>query len=159
MTKSELKNYFLNDDTIKTDMMLVANTYRNISFEELFVMLRGLRSRLNFNIYGKDWKKQPNISLHCLFEKSLKNGKVNTHANVYVQKPIVKGDVIKLCFECRSIWEQIHQRNEFYINVAESPFGWSKYVTKMYEDTLDILENDLTKSNVQQKQNNYILIN
>ena len=159
MTKSELKNYFLNDDTIKTDMMLVANTYRNISFEELFKMLRGLRSRLNYNIYGKHWKKQPNISLHCLFEKSNNNGKVNTHANVYVQKPIEKGDVIKLCFECRSIWEQIHERNEFYINVAESPFGWSKYVMKMYEDTLDILENDLTKGNVQQKQNNYIVIN
>jgi len=75
-----------------------------------------------------------------------------------VQKPIEKGDVIKLCFECRSIWEQIHERNEFYINVAESPFGWSQYVTKMYEDTEDILERDLTKGNKQQKQNNYILV-
>ena len=159
MTKTELKQYFLSDDTIKTDLRLVANTYRNISFNELFIMLRGLRNRLNENVYGKHWKRQSNIGLHCMFEKSNNNGKVNTHANIYVQKPIVRGDVIKLVFEMRSIWQQIHERNRFYIGEALSPYSWATYITKHYEDTLDILENDLTKSNVQQKQNNYILIN
>jgi len=161
MTKKELKRYFLDDDTIKTDIMLVANTYQNISFDRLFKMLKGLRSRLNFKIYGKDWKKlkQPKISLHCLFEKSNNNGKVNTHANVYVQKPIVNGDVIKLCFELRTIWEQIDEKNKLFMCEAESPYGWATYITKMYEDTDDILERDLTRGNVQQKQNNYILVN
>lgn len=163
MTRFELVNYLKGDNSIKTDLSIVANTYRNIDFNELFVMLRGLRSRLNNNLYGKKWKSIRNINFHCLFEKSNNNGKVNTHSNIFIEKPIASGDLIKLVFEMRCIWEK-HLGHELFFEQADSSNAWLWYVTKHYEDdnpnrfTPDILTKDLTKNNVQQKQNNYVVI-
>ena len=84
ITKDQITNTLIKDDTIKTNILIVANTYLNISFDKLTKKLSLLNSLVNQKLF-RYFRKYPDrrIAFFCNHER-VEN---NTHSHIILKVP------------------------------------------------------------------------
>ena len=107
-TDKQISNAFIDDTRIKTNIQLVASTYKNISFNSLTKLLHRLSERINYK-YFRYYKKYPEkkIGMHCYNERVLNNA----HSNILLQVP-PEYNVINVVLDMKKIWKKFDTRKE-----------------------------------------------
>ena len=107
-TDKQISNAFIDDTRIKTNIQLVASTYKNISFNSLTKLLHRLSERINYK-YFRYYKKYPEkkIGMHCYNERVLNNA----HSNILLQVP-PEYNVINVILDMKKIWKKFDTRKE-----------------------------------------------
>ena len=107
-TDKQISNAFIDDTRIKTNIQLVASTYKNISFNSLTKLLHRLSERINYK-YFRYHKKYPEkkIGMHCYNERVLNNA----HTNILLQMP-PEYNVINVVLDMKKIWKKFDTRKE-----------------------------------------------
>ena len=107
-TDKQISNAFIDDTRIKTNIQLVASTYKNISFNSLTKLLHRLSDRINYK-YFRYYKKYPEkkIGMHCYNERVLNNA----HTNILLQMP-PEYNVINVVLDMKKIWKKFDTRKE-----------------------------------------------
>ncbi len=107
-TDKQISNAFIDDTRIKTNIQLVASTYKNISFNSLTKLLHRLSERINYK-YFRYYKKYPEkkIGMHCYNERVLNNA----HTNILLQMP-PEYNVINVVLDMKKIWKKFDTRKE-----------------------------------------------
>ena len=107
-TDKQISNAFIDDTRIKTNIQLVANTYKNISFNSLTKLLHRLSERINYK-YFRYYKKytEKKIGMHCYNERVLNNA----HSNILLQVP-PEYNVINVVLDMKKIWKKFDTRKE-----------------------------------------------
>jgi hypothetical protein len=105
-TDKQISNAFIDDTRIKTNIQLVASTYKNISFNSLTKLLHRLSERINYK-YFRYYKKYPEkkIGMHCYNERVLNNA----HTNILLQMP-PEYNVINVVLDMEKIWKKLDTR-------------------------------------------------
>ena len=105
-TDKQISNAFIDDTRIKTNIQLVASTYKNISFNSLTKLLHRLSERINYK-YFRYYKKYPEkkIGMHCYNERVLNNA----HTNILLQMP-PEYNVINVILDMEKIWKKLDTR-------------------------------------------------
>ena len=105
-TDKQISNAFIDDTRIKTNIQLVASTYKNISFNSLTKLLHRLSERINYK-YFRYYKKYPEkkIGMHCYNERVLNNA----HTNILLQMP-PEYNVINVVLDMKKIWKKLDTR-------------------------------------------------
>ena len=108
MSNTQITNAFIDDTRIKTNIQLVASTYKNISFNSLNKLLHRLSERINYK-YFRYYKKYPEkkIGMHCYNERVLNNA----HTNILLQMP-PEYNVINVVLDMKKIWKKFDTRKE-----------------------------------------------
>ena len=106
MSETQITNELIKDTSIKTNIQLVANTYKNISFNTLTNLLHRLSERVNYK-YFRYYKKHPNkkIGMFCYHERVLNNA----HSNILIKVP-PEYDVINVVLDMQKIWRKLDDR-------------------------------------------------
>ena len=101
-TDKQISNAFIDDTRIKTNIQLVASTYKNISFNSLTKLLHRLSERINYK-YFRYYKKyaEKKIGMHCYNERVLNNA----HSNILLQVP-PEYNVINVVLDMKKIWKK-----------------------------------------------------
>ena len=108
ITKNQITNVLIEDASIKTNILIVANTYLNISFDKLNKTLSLLNAQVNQNIFPYYQKKKFNhlrIGFFCNHER-VEN---NTHSHIILKVPPQR-DVLNVISLMSSYWEELDDR-------------------------------------------------
>ena len=108
MSNTQITNALIEDTRVKTNIQLVASTYKNISFNSLTKLLHRLSERINYK-YFRYYKKYPEkkIGMHCYNERVLNNA----HTNILLQMP-PEYNVINVVLDMKKIWKKFDTRKE-----------------------------------------------
>ena len=108
ITDLQITNALIADTRVKTNIQLVANTYKNISFNSLTKLLHRLSDRINYK-YFRYYKKYPEkkIGMHCYNERVLNNA----HSNILLQVP-PEYNVINVVLDMEKIWKKLDTRKK-----------------------------------------------
>ena len=106
MSNTQITNALIDDTSVKTNIQLVANTYKNISTNSLTRLLHRLSERINYK-YFRYYKKYPNkkIGMFCYNERVLNNA----HSNIILKMP-PEYDVINVVLDMQKIWKNLDDR-------------------------------------------------
>ena len=137
-TDKQISNAFIDDTRIKTNIQLVASTYKNISFNSLTKLLHRLSERINYK-YFRYYKKytEKKIGMHCYNERVLNNA----HSNILLQVP-PEYNVINVVLDMEKIWKKLDTRK------------YPKF--KLYQD-FDVRD-EFKCTNYARKENYYVPI-
>ena len=106
ITKDQITNTLIKDNSVKTNIQIVANTYLNISFEKLTKKLSLLNSLVNQKLF-RYFRKYPDrrIAFFCNHEK-VEN---NTHSHILLKIP-PEYDVLNVLILMSSYWKKLDDR-------------------------------------------------
>ena len=106
ITNEQITNAYIEDTSIKTNVQIVANTYKNISFNTLDSLLFSLNKRLNdktFRYHNKYPEKK--IGFHAYHER-VNN---NAHSNIILKVP-PEYDVLNVVLDMEKLWTKLDKR-------------------------------------------------
>ena len=96
MSKVQITNALIEDTNIKTNVQIVANTYKNISFNQKL-----------FRYYQKYPDRR--IGFHCYHERV----EGNTHSNIFLKiPPILNHETINIILLMENLWKQLGKRSK-----------------------------------------------
>ena len=106
MSNTQITNELIKDTSIKTNIQMVASTYKNISFNSLSKLLFRLSDRINYK-YFRYYKKHPEkkIGMYCYHERVLNNA----HSNILVKIP-PEYDVLNVILDMEKLWKKLDDR-------------------------------------------------
>ena len=109
LSDEQIRNAYIDDDTIKTNVQLVANTYKNIAYDSLTDLLFSLCKRLNdrtFRYHNKYPDKK--IAFNAYHEREHNN----VHSNIILTVPPEYDDVnvMKIVFDMEDLWIKLDDR-------------------------------------------------
>ena len=115
MSETKITNALIEDTRMRTDIQLVASTYKNISFNTLTKLLHRLSERINYK-YFRYYKKYPDkkIGMHCYNERVLNN----VHTNIILQMP-PEYDVINVVLDMQKIWRSLDDRKNIQFKLYQ----------------------------------------
>ena len=115
MSETKITNALIEDTRVKTNIQLVASTYKNISFNTLTKLLHRLSDRINYK-YFRYYKKYPDkkIGMHCYNERVLNNA----HSNIILQMP-PEYDVINVVLDMEKIWRSLDDRKNIQFKLYQ----------------------------------------
>ena len=115
MSETKITNALIEDTRMRTDIQLVASTYKNISNKSLDKLLHRLSERINYK-YFRYYKKYPNkkIGMHCYNERVLNNA----HSNIILQMP-PEYDVINVVLDMEKIWKSLDDRKNIQFKLYQ----------------------------------------
>ena len=115
ITDLQITNALIADTRVKTNIQLVANTYKNISFNSLTKLLHRLSDRINYK-YFRYYKKytEKKIGMHCYNERVLNN----VHTNIILQMP-PEYDVINVVLDMQKIWRSLDDRKNIQFKLYQ----------------------------------------
>ncbi len=115
MSNTQITNALIEDTRMRTDIQLVASTYKNISNKSLDKLLHRLSERINYK-YFRYYKKYPNkkIGMHCYNERVLNNA----HSNIILQMP-PEYDVINVVLDMEKIWKSLDDRKNIQFKLYQ----------------------------------------
>ena len=115
MSNTQITNALIDDTRMRTDIQLVASTYKNISNKSLDKLLHRLSERINYK-YFRYYKKYPNkkIGMHCYNERVLNNA----HSNIILQMP-PEYDVINVVLDMEKIWKSLDDRKNIQFKLYQ----------------------------------------
>ena len=115
MSETKITNALIEDTRMRTDIQLVASTYKNISNKSLDKLLHRLSERINYK-YFRYYKKYPNkkIGMHCYNERVLNNA----HSNIILQMP-PEYDVINVVLDMEKIWRSLDDRKNIQFKLYQ----------------------------------------
>lgn len=115
MSNTQITNALIEDTRMRTDIQLVASTYKNISNKSLDKLLHRLSERINYK-YFRYYKKYPNkkIGMHCYNERVLNNA----HSNIILQMP-PEYDVINVVLDMQKIWRSLDDRKNIQFKLYQ----------------------------------------
>ena len=135
ITKDQITNTLIKDDTIKTSILIVANTYLNISFDKLTKKLSLLNSLVNSKLF-KYFKKYPDkrIAFYCNHER-VEN---NTHSHIILKVP-PEYDVLNVLLLMNKYFKKLDDRTNakfqiYYDLNVNSEYKTTRYSTKKSND-------------------------
>ena len=109
LSDEQIRNAYIKDTSIKTNVQLVANTYKNIVYDSLTDLLFSLNKRLNDKTF-RYHKKYPDkrIGFHAYHER-VDN---NVHSNIILAVPPEYDDVkvMKIVFDMEMLWIKLDDR-------------------------------------------------
>lgn len=109
LSDEQIRNAYIDDDTIKTNVQLVASTYKNITYDTLTDLLFSLNKRLNDKTF-RYHKKYPEkkIGFNAYHERV----KDNVHSNIILTVPPEYDDVnvMKIVFNMENLWIKLDDR-------------------------------------------------
>lgn len=108
MSKVKTNNELFKDKDIKTNIQLIANTYKNISNNSLIKLLHRLSDRINYK-YFRYYKKYPEkkIGMYCYLERVPNNA----HSNILIRVP-PSYNLINVVLDMKHIWKKLDDRKE-----------------------------------------------
>ena len=106
ITQDQITNALIKDDTIKTNIQIVANTYLNISFDKLTRKLSLLNSLVNQKLF-RYFRKYPDkrVAFICNHER-VEN---NTHSHLILKVP-PEYDVLNVLVLMNKLWKKLDDR-------------------------------------------------
>jgi hypothetical protein len=115
MSETKITNALIEDTRMRTDIQLVASTYKNISNRSLDKLLHRLSERINYK-YFRYYKKYPDkkIGMHCYNERVLNN----VHTNIILQMP-PEYDVINVVLDMQKIWRSLDDRKNIQFKLYQ----------------------------------------
>ena len=115
MSNTQITNALIEDTRVKTNIQLVASTYKNISNRSLDKLLHRLSERINYK-YFRYYKKYPDkkIGMHCYNERVLNN----VHTNIILQMP-PEYDVINVVLDMQKIWRSLDDRKNIQFKLYQ----------------------------------------
>ena len=109
LSDEQIRNAYIKDTSIKTNVQLVANTYKNIAYDSLTDLLFSLCKRLNDRTF-RYHKKYPDkkISFNAYHERV----NDNVHSNIILTVPPEYDDVnvMKIVFDMEDLWIKLDDR-------------------------------------------------
>ena len=110
LSDEQITNVYIDDDTIKTNVQLVASSYKNIEYESLTGLLFSLNKRLNdktFRYHNKYPDKK--IGFHAYHER-VNN---NVHSNIILAvPPECDGNIINIVLDMEKLWIKLDDRKK-----------------------------------------------
>ena len=106
ITDQQITNAYIEDTSIKTNVQIVANTYKNISFNTLDSLLFSLNKRLNdktFRYHNKYPEKK--IGFHAYHERVHNNA----HSNIILKVP-PEYYVLNVVLDMEKLWIKLDKR-------------------------------------------------
>ena len=109
LSDEQIRNAYIEDTSIKTNVQLVANTYKNITYDSLTDLLFSLCKRLNdrtFRYHNKYPDKK--IAFNAYHEREHNN----VHSNIILTVPPEYDDVnvMKIVFDMEDLWIKLDDR-------------------------------------------------
>jgi len=109
LSDEQIRNAYIKDTSIKTNVQLVANTYKNIAYDSLTDLLFSLCKRLNdrtFRYHNKYPDKK--IAFNAYHEREHNN----VHSNIILTVPPEYDDVnvMKIVFDMEDLWIKLDDR-------------------------------------------------
>ena len=109
LSDEQIRNAYIKDTSIKTNVQLVANTYKNIAYDSLTDLLFSLCKRLNdrtFRYHNKYPDKK--IAFNAYHEREHNN----VHSNIILTVPPEYDDVnvMKIVFDMEYLWIKLDNR-------------------------------------------------
>jgi hypothetical protein len=106
ITQEQVTDTLIRDNTIKTNVQIVANTYLNISFDKLSKKLSLLNSLVNQKLF-RYFRKYPDkrVAFFCNHER-VEN---NTHSHIIIKVP-PEYDVINVVLLMEEYWKKLDDR-------------------------------------------------
>ena len=109
LSDEQIRNAYIEDTSIKTNVQLVANTYKNIAYDSLTDLLFSLCKRLNdrtFRYHNKYPDKK--IAFNAYHEREHNN----VHSNIILTVPPEYDDVnvMKIVFDMEDLWIKLDDR-------------------------------------------------
>ena len=109
LSDEQIRNAYIKDTSIKTNVQLVASSYKNIVYDSLTDLLFSLNKRLNDKTF-RYHKKYPDkrIGFHAYHER-VDN---NVHSNIILAVPPEYDDVnvMKIVFAMEKLWIKLDDR-------------------------------------------------
>ena len=139
MLKTDLTNAHLNDENIRTDIQVVANTYSNITFDLLTKKLSLLNAIINKSLF-KYYQKYPEkrVAFYCNHERVFNN----THSHILLSIPNEYNNIInKILLKLQSKFMLLDDRKlsnapfTFYYKFnVKSKIANTRYATKNFNN-------------------------
>ena len=106
ITQEQVTDTLIRDNTIKTNVQIVANTYLNISFDKLSKKLSLLNSLVNQKLF-RYFRKYPDkrVAFFCNHER-VEN---NTHSHIIIKVP-PEYNVLNVIFLMQEYWKKLDDR-------------------------------------------------
>ena len=109
LSDEQIRNAYIEDTSIKTNVQLVASTYKNIAYDSLTDLLFSLCKRLNdrtFRYHNKYPDKK--IAFNAYHEREHNN----VHSNIILTVPPEYDDVnvMKIVFDMEDLWIKLDDR-------------------------------------------------
>ena len=109
LSDEQIRNAYIEDTSIKTNVQLVASTYKNIAYDSLTDLLFSLCKRLNDRTF-RYHKKYPDkkIAFNAYHERV----NDNVHSNIILTVPPEYDDVnvMKIVFDMEDLWIKLDDR-------------------------------------------------
>ena len=109
LSDEQIRNAYIKDTSIKTNVQLVASTYKNIAYNSLTDLLFSLCKRLNDRTF-RYHKKYPDkkIAFNAYHEREHNN----VHSNIILTVPPEYDDVnvMKIVFDMEDLWIKLDDR-------------------------------------------------
>lgn len=139
MLKTDLTNALLNDENIRTDIQVVANTYSNITFDLLTKKLSLLNAIINKSLF-KYYQKYPEkrVAFYCNHERVFNN----THSHILLSIPKEYNNIInKILLKLQSKFMLLDDRKLsnapftiYYKSNIKSKIANTRYATKNFNN-------------------------
>ena len=141
ITKDQITNTLIKDNTIKTSILIVANTYLNISFDKLTKKLSLLNSLVNQKLF-RYFRKYPDrrIAFFCNHER-VEN---NTHSHIILKVP-PEYDVLNVLLLMNQYWKKLDDRINtkfqlyYDLNVNDEYKSTDYAIKKFNEDSFIVI--------------------
>ena len=106
ITQEQVTDTLIKDNTIKTNVQIVANTYLNISFDKLSKKLSLLNSLVNQKLF-RYFRKYPDkrVAFFCNHER-VEN---NTHSHIIIKVP-PEYNVLNVVLLMQEYWKRLDDR-------------------------------------------------
>ena len=106
ITQEQVTDTLIRDNTIKTNVQIVANTYLNISFDKLSKKLSLLNSLVNQKLF-RYFRKYPDkrVAFFCNHER-VEN---NTHSHIIIKVP-PEYNVLNVVLLMQEYWKKLDDR-------------------------------------------------
>ena len=103
ISNKQITDAFLKDNSIKTNIQLVANTYMNVSYEKLTKWLTLINAQLNQKLF-RYYQKYPDkrIGFHCCHEYE----EDNTHSHILLRIP-PEYNCINIVLDVEKLWKEL----------------------------------------------------
>ena len=106
LSDEQITNAYIEDTSIKTNVQIVASSYKNITYDSLTDLLFSLNKRLNdktFRYHNKYPEKK--IGFHAYHER-VNN---NAHSNIILKVP-PEYDVLNVVLDMEKLWTKLDKR-------------------------------------------------
>ena len=119
MNKNKLVNTFFEKEINLIKYVVVANTWKNVSFNCLQKLLSNLTHRINFELVGRNFKKNKNahkrIGFYC-FPQVVED---NRHCHILIKKPPIVS-LKRLLTLLTEVWSKIMNKGQMWLRKLDN---------------------------------------